>query len=457
MSTCPITVTCRSGSNSSAPVTARPPLPGDTTVDVAIVGGGYTGLWSAYYLQQLDPSLRIAVLDKEVSGFGASGRNGGWCSALYAVTPSTLAAEHGRDAARAQWHAMRDSVDEIERVCTNEAVEADVVRGGTVVLARSQPQLERARAEVAESDEYDLDVSLLDAADASRRVNATDVLGATFTPHCAALQPAKLARGLAELVERRGAAIYEQTAVTGVEDHCVRTGRGTVRADHVLLATEGYTARLAGHRRDVAPVYSLIVATEPLPERTWDEIGLAERETFSDFRHLIIYGQRSADGRLVLGGRGAPYHFASRIEAGFDRDGGVFDALARTVVELFPVLDGVPITHRWGGPLGIARDWHPSVGYDPASGLGRAGGYVGDGVSTANLAGRTLADLVTGRTTELTALPWVGHEPRRWEPEPLRWVGANLGLQAMAFADRAEARGRRSSRLATVVDKVIGR
>ena len=177
-----------------------------------------------------------------------------------------------------------------------------------------------------------------------------------------------------------------------------------------MRATEGYTPRLPGLERDIVPVYSLMIATEPLPEATWAEIGLAERETFADFRHLIIYGQRTADGRLVFGGRGAPYHFGSRISPASDFVPSVFAALRTALVELFPVLADAAITHSWGGPLGLARDWHASVGLDVDTGLAWAGGYVGDGVSTTNLAGRTLADLIGGR--ELRAHhPAVGRAP----------------------------------------------
>ncbi len=439
------------------PLVPRDRLPGDTEVDVAIVGAGLTGLWTAYYLQTADPSLRIAVLEQEVAGFGASGRNGGWCSALFPVTASTLADETGEAAARAQYAAMRDSVAEVVRTAAAEGIEADIATSGTIVLARSQPQLERAREEVAESDRFGLGVELLDADSARKRLAATNVVGASYTPHCAAIQPAKLVRGLADAVERRGTHIYEHTAVTAIEAHAVHTTGGTVRAQYVVRATEGYTAGLPGSRRAVAPVYSLIVATEPLPDSTWEAIGLRERETFSDHRHLIVYGQRSADGRLIFGGRGAPYHFGSRISADYDRVPRVFQALHETVVELFPMLRDAAITHRWGGPLGIARDWHASVGLDRASGFAWAGGYVGDGVSTTNLAGRTLAELLTGRDSELTRLPWVGHHVRNWEPEPLRWLEVNAGLQAMTWADRAEQRHGRPSRLAAAVNAMMGR
>ncbi len=438
------------------PLTPRAPLTGPTDVDVAIVGAGFTGLWTAYYLQVARPDLRIAIVEREIAGFGASGRNGGWCSALYPVAASRMAREAGHDAAVAQHRAMRDSVTEVAKVAAAENIDADIATGGTIVLARSEPQLARAREEVAEAEAFGLGTRLLDAAEARARLAATDVLGATYTPHCAAIQPAALVRGLADVIDGRGARIYEQTPALGVEPHRVRTAVGDIRADFVVRATEGYTATLAGSRRAIAPVYSLIIATEPLDAAVWDDIGLRERETFSDFRHLIIYGQRSADGRLVFGGRGAPYHFGSRIRSDYDRVPSVFDALRRTLVELFPAVRDAAITHRWGGPLGIARDWHASVGLDAATGFAWAGGYVGDGVSTTNLAGRTLADLITGRRTERTALPWVGHRSRNWEPEPARWLGANAGLQAMTWADHAEQRSGRPSRMAQMVGKLLG-
>jgi glycine/D-amino acid oxidase-like deaminating enzyme len=199
-----------------------------------------------------------------------------------------------------------------------------------------------------------------------------------------------------------------------------------------------------------------MVATEPLPEEMWDEIGLAERETFNDLRHLIIYGQRTSDGRIAFGGRGAPYHFGSAVRSDFDRSPRVFAALRRTLVDLFPILAPIRFTHSWGGPLAIARDWCASVGYDRNNGMAWAGGYVGDGVSTTNLAGRTLADLIAGEPSDLTTLPWVDHHSRRWEPEPLRWLGINAGLRAMSLADHEERLTRRNSVLARVMAPLLG-
>ncbi|MEP6851215.1 MAG: FAD-binding oxidoreductase [bacterium] len=438
----------------------RPALDNDHTVDVAIVGAGYTGLWTAYYLQDANPSLRIAVLEAEYAGFGASGRNGGWCSALYPVGLATLTRESGRVAAVAQYRAMQDTVDEVGRVVAAEGIECEWARGGSVVLARSEPQLQRARAEVERAAAFGFDstdVALLDAGETTKRLAATAVRGGVYTPHCAAIQPYRLVRGLADVVEARGATIFEGSPVVGLGPSLVRTPVAAVNAGVIVRATEGYTPRLPGLRRRLVPIYSLMIATEPLDTAMWDGIGLAERETFSDLRHLIIYGQRTADNRLVFGGRGAPYHFGSRIRPGYDVEPAVFAALHRTLVELFPGLADVAITHSWGGPLGVARDWHASVGFDVATGQGWAGGYVGDGVSTTNLAGRTLADLITGRTSPLTGLPWVGHRSPSWEPEPLRWLGANAALRAMQWADAAESRHGRASRAAWAVEKVLGR
>ncbi len=257
-------------------------------------------------------------------------------------------------------------------------------------------------------------------------------------------------------MRRAGVAVWERTPVLDIQPHQVITATGTVTARYVIRATEGYTPGLPGLRRAIVPVYSLMIATEPLPETAWAQIGLTGRPTFGDLRHLIIYGQRTADGRLAFGGRGAPYHLGSAVRPGFDRVPAVFEALRSTLRELFPAVADAEITHRWGGPIGIARDWTASVGLDPVTGLGWAGGYVGDGVSTTNLAGRTLADLITGTDSDLVRLPWVGHRSPPWEPEPLRWAGLNAGLRVMSLADREEARTGRPSRAAGFMGRFVG-
>jgi glycine/D-amino acid oxidase-like deaminating enzyme len=450
----------------SAPLPPRPALTEDLQVDVCIVGAGFTGLWTAYALALADPRLRVVVVEREVAGFGASGRNGGWCSALFAVSDAALARQHGRSAMRAMRRAMEDTVDVVGISAAAEGIDCHFAKGGSVDLVRSEAQRARALAEVDEARDLGAaedDLRWLGPDETHELIGASGVLGATFTPHCAVVQPALLARGLADAVERRGVRLFEHTEVLELRPGSppglppsVMTRGGTVRADVVVRATEAWTPTLPGFRRDIVPVYSLMVATEPLEEDFWSAAGLEGRATFADHRHMIIYGQRTADGRIAFGGRGAPYHYGSAVRPSFDTEPDVHALLRQTLTELFPALVGARFTHAWGGPLGIPRDWHSSVGLDRRTGLAWAGGYVGDGVSTTNLAGRTLADLITGADTDITHLPWVGHRSPPWEPEPLRWLGVNAGLWTMKLADHSEARRGRPSKVAAAMGRLLG-
>ena len=437
------------------PAVPRPPLPGDTQADVCIVGAGYTGLWTALHLLRQDPTLRVVLVERDVAGAGASGRNGGWCSALFPTSWHRMGRDASRESVVAMQRSLEDSVDEVGR----SGIACDYAKGGSVALIRSPAQLARAKAELSEARSWGFGpdtLDLLDGPGTTARLRATRVLGAVTTEHCAALHPAKLVRGLAAAVVEAGGVLHEHTAAWGVDQGRVVTEHGTVTADVVLLAVEGYTAQLPGHRRDLAPVYSLMLATEPLSAEIWEQIGLDDRATFTDERHLTIYGQRTADGRLAFGGRGAPYHFRSRVDPSYENVPKVHEALRDTLVDLFPVLRDTQVTHSWGGNLGVPRDWYPSVGFDRATGTAWAGGYVGDGVATANLAGRTLADLVLGRDTPITHLPWVRRRTKRWEPEPLRWLGVNAVTQLMSRADRTETATGRPSRSAALFWKVLG-
>ena len=438
----------------------RSPLDGDRRVDVAIVGAGYTGLWTAYYLSAAEPGLDIAVFERERVGFGASGRNGGWCIGELAASYDVLRRAGGAVAARGQIRAMFDAVDEVGRVTAAEAIECDFVKGGALRLARNRPQLDRLRAEVEHArDEVGLDdgdLRLLDQDEAEAELAATSVLGGVHFAHTAALHPRKLVDGLAAAVERRGVRIHEATEVSALAPGEVVTRRGRVSASFVVRATEGYTGSLRRHRRHLLPLYSLMVATEPLSPDVWQSIGLDGRATFADDRHLVIYGQRTADGRIAFGGRGAAYGYGSRIDPAIEQRSATHDVIIETLHELLPQVSGAEITHRWGGVLGVPRDWRPSVGFDEASGTAWGGGYVGEGVAAANLAGRTLAELIIGEDTERTDLPWVDHRSRRWEPEPFRWLGVNGALRLMGSADRIETEKGRPARRARLLDRLTG-
>jgi glycine/D-amino acid oxidase-like deaminating enzyme len=436
-----------------APVSPRPPLAGDVEADVTIVGAGFTGLWTAYYLQRHRPDLRIVIVERDVVGYGASGRNGGWCVGELAVGAHRVARLAGPEAAQRLEAAISGTVEEVAGVIAHEAIDCGFHHGGQLTLARHPAHEQRLRRLVDDARREGTPPEVLrwmEADEARRHVNATGVRGAAWFAHTAVLQPAELVRALGELVAARGATIAEATPATGVSPGVVETPSGRVRSRWVVVATEAYTGALLGDRRRLIPLESHMIATEPLSARCWDELGLADRPAFADARNRYFYAQRTQDGRLAIGGTAAPYRFGSRVDDGAGTS-PVHDRLGRTLVELFPSLTGTRITHRWRGVLAVPRDWHPSVELDRATGIARAGGYVGEGVAAANLAGRTLADLLAGHDSELTDLPWVGHRSRRWEPEPLRWLGTRAGSEVFALADRLEARTGRPSRLADLV------
>ncbi|WP_333771738.1 NAD(P)/FAD-dependent oxidoreductase [Streptomyces sp. IBSBF 2435] len=442
----------------------REPLPGDAEADVVIVGGGYTGLWTAYYLKQAVPFLRITVLEARFCGYGASGRNGGW---LYnGIAGRDRYAElHGHDAAVALQQAMNATVGEVVRVAAAEGIDADIEQGGVLEVAYSPAQLARLRAYHEQELAFgEKDRVLLGAAESARRIRAAGTVGATWTPHGARVHPVKLLQGLAAAVERLGVTLHESTTVTEIRPKHAVTPYGTVRAPYVLRCTEGFTASVKGQRRTWLPMNSSMIVTEPLPPELWATIGWEGNETLGDMAHAYMYAQRTADGRIALGGRGVPYRFGSRT----DNDGRTSDrtvgALREVLVRLFPATAGVAVAHAWSGVLGVPRDWCASVQLDRTTGLGWAGGYVGSGVATSNLAARTLRDLVRldsgqGHGTELTALPWVGHRVRRWEPEPLRWAGVRGMYAAYRGADRREMAGRSAAtdRVARYADRISGR
>ncbi|MBC2934809.1 FAD-binding oxidoreductase [Nocardioides sp. zg-1228] len=420
-------------------------LAGDASCDVAIVGGGLTGLWTAFYLAEADPTLDVRVVEAKFAGFGASGRNGGWLSSELAGSPRAYAAVAGEDGVRRLREALRSTVGEVIGVAAREGIEADIVRSGVLTVARSEAQRRRLGGE-------------LTAAQVAERVRVAGAVAGHFDPDCARVQPARLVAGVARAVRARGVRIHEGTRATSVTAGTVVTDRGTLTAPVVLRCLEGFTAGLPGHRRDWLPMNSAIVVTEPLDRARWDEIGWSGAELLGDEAHAYCYAQRTADGRIAMGGRGVPYRFGSRTDVDGRTQPQTVESLRSTLTTLFPSLAGVRLDHAWCGVLGVPRDWSASVAYDPATGLGHAGGYVGSGLTATNLAGRTLRDLVLGHDTDLTRLPWSGHRVRRWEPEPLRWAGVHALYGLYRTADRREDAGLgRTSRIARVAHRVAGR
>jgi glycine/D-amino acid oxidase-like deaminating enzyme len=438
-----------------------PALPGHLSADVCIVGGGLTGLWTAYHLATAQPDLRIVVLEKEFTGYGASGRNGGWLTAELSGGLDRYAGAGGRDGVLRLVRAMQRSVAEVIGVCRAEGIDADIAADGVLQVARSEPQLARLDAHLAAQRSWGLGEEherRLTRAEVRDRVRVEGALGGSHSPHGARVQPAALVRGLADAVHRLGVTVFEGTEVTGIGPGRATTPHGTVRAGHVLRCLEGYTAGLPGRRREWLPMNSSMVVTAPLPAAAWAEIGWRGAEVVGDVANAYSYAQRTADGRIALGGRGVPYRFGSRTDVDGVTQRATIDALTAVLHSQFPATLDVPVAHAWCGVLGVPRDWCASVGVDERTGLGWAGGYVGSGLTTTYLAGRTLTDLVLGRDTELVHLPWTDRRVRRWEPEPLRWLGVRSMYLLYREADRREAAGlRRPSRLTGVANRLTGR
>ncbi len=466
-------------------------LPGPRTADVCIVGAGYTGLWTAYYLKRAQPDLRVVVLEKEVPGHGASGRDGGRLVAALPGSCTRFARRHGRPAVVALQRAMFATIDEILRVAVDEGIDAGPLKNGVLYLARNQAQLARLETHVRLGRTWgwtERDLRLDPHAprpdfralhtdsraphpdshalhyDTRDRLNVADAMGSAWSPHGAMVQPAALVEGLARVTGELGVEIYPHTPAlrirprSSVSPAAAATPHGTVAAEYVIRATEGFTAALEGHHRDWLPMNSSTIVTSPLPPDAWEAIGWDGGELLDGLAHVRVHAQRTADGRIAIGGRGRPYRYGSRVDDSGRTAPATVDALWRILIEMFPAAASSTVAYAWSAVLGVPRDRCSSITLDHRTGLGHAGGYSGGGVAASNLAGRTLRDLLLERDTPLTALPWVGWRSRRWEPEPLRWLGIQSGYALYRAADLHESASSspRTSPLAQLADTLTG-
>lgn len=458
----------------SAPVVpGRAVLAGRRDADVVIVGAGFTGLWTAYYLKQQQPTLDIVVLEAETVGHGASGRNGGWVIGNLAGL-ERLVGDMDIAGRRAICAQLADNVDQIGRVTAAEAIDADFHKGGTLDAAARYPQqvaIQKAHREALIELGHRADDCLwLDADELARRAAFRQGYGALFFRHTATVHPMKLVRGLARAVEAAGVTIHEHSRVRYIAPHQVITADGSqIAARHIVQATEGYSESLAGLGRCVLSVRSLVIATAPLTEEVWARVGLADRPTFCDASRVINYGHRSRDGRLVFGARGAyPLGGAPKQDHGITA--ADIAMRRRLLLDMFPDLPAdLAVDYGWGGSLGLSRRFRPHALYDRATGLATAGGYAGEGVAASHLMGRTTAELLLGVDTPRTRAPWAHVDTRlddllrRWEPEPVRWLaaqtisaayGAEESLMRRGHGDSGLARGvsRLNDRFATIIE-----
>jgi glycine/D-amino acid oxidase-like deaminating enzyme len=437
------------------PLRPRPSLSNDIDTDVAIVGAGYTGLWTAYYLKRANPGLDITLLEAEIAGYGASGRNGGWCSGYLSGIDHWLGDPAHRESAVRLQKLMFETVKEVGEVAETESIDCHFDRSGALEVAvipaqlkRLQQEIEHLRALGFDDDDY----RWLGPGEVREALRIDKAVAAIHLRHCAAIHPSRLARGLAETLSGQGVRIFEKSQVTSVSGNTLVTPGGRVRAGTVIVATEGYSGSIAERKRRLIPVHSMMVVTEPLSEQQIQEIAYHRRYCFGNIDRLVTYGQLTHDNRIAFGCRGT-YHFGSGIRV-FDPKDPEFKRVAESLLKFFPVLKGIGFTHGWGGAMGVSRTLRPSVNFDKDRRFGWAGGYFGNGVGAAHLAGRTLADLVMDQESERTATPWVNHadQDRKWEPEPLRWLGIKSRAKLMHLADGAEYSG---SPMAPVYSKTL--
>lgn len=429
-------------------ITARDCVKAANSFDVAIIGGGFSGLWSAYHLKQLQPSLKIAIFEQKYVGYGASGRNGGWASAEYPTSNSRLLKEHGVQTYKNLRKSLIESIDEIGQIAKSNAWQIEYAKGGALVFATNKAQLTRISSEIDDEHKF------LTKDQASELLNVANIKGGIYTPHCAALNPFNLTQSLAKYLESIGVKIFEESKVEEISDKSLLVNGHRIGCQISIRATEAFTARKWIANQQI-PIYSLMIATERLPSEILTQIRNSQRATFQEACNLITYAQITGDNRLAIGGRGSRYKLFSHLSERSETDVRMHSALEKRAVKWFPQLQSVNFEYRWGGPIALTRRWQSYINYNPITGQAAIGGYVGDGVTLSYLVAKTLAQIIDGQKTP--DLPFVNQRIGRWEPEPIRYLAVNAGFKATVVADFEERITGRPSLIAAVVDPLINR
>ncbi len=423
------------------PYTAGPPLAGDVSVDVAVIGGGFTGLWTAHFLLQAQPSLKVAIIEREVVGYGASGRNGGFAMTLLSRSLSDLVQGFGAEAARAAHDAVARSVDAIGQFSATYGVPCDYAKNGFIGVATDESQVPRIEADRRAAEQLGIEDIRYVAGDELRREIQSPLYRCGLEEKtCALVNPAKLVRGMARVVRQQSGIIFEDTAVLGIQatgnSVDARTARGTVHADKLVLATNAYSVQFPEFRRLLIPLYSYIVLTEPLNEGQWASVGWSGQQGLEDKRTYIHYFRPTADGRILMGGEDAPYYYGSATGVRYDRNPHVFRLLQRDLQTIYPQLKGIRFTHQWGGPVAVTSRFVPTFGTLQGGRVHFGFGYSGHGVAPSHLGGQILCDLVLERQSPLTELCFVRATAIPFPGEPLRYLAVNLARRSLLAQDR---------------------
>lgn len=392
-----------------------PPLEGDVEADVVIIGAGFTGLWTAYHLLKASPNSRVVVLESSAVGYGASGRNGGFAMTLIHRSLAALAEAVGDDGARALHDGAVTAIRTIESVCAEESIDAHLMPNGAITVSNSPAQDALIRLEAETAERLGLkDVHFLEGDEVQAIVHSPTFRCALREPDCTLINPARLVRGLKEAAVRLGAQVFEGTPLNELSHDGAkveaRTSKGRVRADKAVLAANGYGTLLPEINDYLMTFYSYILLTEPLTDDQWQSVGWEGREGMEDRRVFLHYFRPTIDGRILWGGRDAPYR-ADGPNPRYDRDEHVFQRAEDTFRWTFPQLKSVKIDYSWGGPLGITARFLPSIGWLEGNRVAYGFGYNGHGVAITNLAAMCLRDMLLDRDTDFTRLPLVNLKP----------------------------------------------
>lgn len=423
------------------PYSAGPSLAGDVAVDIAIIGGGFTGLWTAHFLLRAQPSLKIAVIESEVVGYGASGRNGGFAMTLLSRSLHDLVEAFGAEPARAAHDAVARSIDAIGQFCAEYGVKCDYDKSGFIGVATDESQVARIEADRRAAEALGIpDIRYIPGDELRRQIQSPLYRCGLEEKTCALINPAKLVRGIARVVRQQSGIIYEQTPVERIERDGTKmkvcTKQGTVHADKVVLATNAYSVHFPEFRRLLIPLYSYIVLTQPLSEGEWASVGWQGRQGLEDKRTYIHYFRPTADGRILMGGEDAPYYYGSSVDPRHDRNPHVFATLQRDLRTIYPQLKNVRFTHQWGGPVAVTTRFVPTFGSLEGGHVHYGFGYSGHGVAPTHLGGQILRDLVLERQSELTQLCFVRAKALPFPAEPLRYLAVNLARRSLLKQDR---------------------
>jgi len=415
------------------------PLAGDVQADVAIVGGGFTGLSTAYHLKTASPGLRVVLLESEIIGHGASGRNGGFNMTLFGLTLGITALRFGRSKAREAHLYMEQAVDLLKGLVATLPLDCDYEHPGFLRVATSEKYRRRILEEIELVHALGIDgISWMPPARLAEEVRSPQYLGAWWEPRCGIVNPAKLAWSWRDVVAGLGVSVFEGSPVAAIQRvrgrYRLTTPGGHLHAEKLVLATNAYSHLIPRIGRRQTPVWTYIVLTEPLSPRHFEAIGWHHRQGIEDARNLVHYYRLTADNRLLMGGRDVGLTYGEDMDR--DRDPATFAALEQDVRDIFPPLRDIRFTHRWGGPVSVTVDMAPAMGYlgDPSAVYSI--GCLGHGVSMTHLNGKTAADLVLEKKTSLTDVFFVNRRTLSWPPEPVRTLAAKVILGYMHLEDR---------------------